>query len=121
MRVLVAVLALVVCSFAASAQTTQDHSVGHDNNAQFKKHDLDVGKWVKRLENPDRDVIKHRDGVIAALNLKPGQHVADVGAGTGAYMAGVAAVVGETGRYLGVDISPGFVVHMRDRGGKGRS
>ena len=71
MRVFTAVLALFLCATIAGAQTSHDHSVGHDNNAGFRQQDVDIRKWLKRLENPERDVIKHRDGVIAALKLSP--------------------------------------------------
>lgn len=107
-------LVCLACAGPVTAQTTHTH----DNNTQFRSADVDIEKWVKRLENPKRDVIAHRAGVIAALNLTPGQSIADVGAGTGAYMEGIARIVGEAGRYYGVDISPAFVGHMRDRAAK---
>jgi ubiquinone/menaquinone biosynthesis C-methylase UbiE len=111
MRTAAALLLTLLWTSVAIAQNGH----GHDNNAQFRAPDVDVGKWVERLENPNRDVIAHRDGVIAALGLKPGQHVADVGAGTGPYMAGIARIVGAEGHYYGVDIAPAFIAHMRDR------
>lgn len=108
-----AVLLVLAFAWTAPAAAQTDHS--HDNNSQFRSADVDIQKWLKRLENPNRDVIAHRAGVIAALGLKPGQSVADVGAGTGAYMEGIAQILGDTGRYYGVDISPAFIGHMRDR------
>lgn len=91
------------------------HGHNHDHNAQFRALDLDVEMWRKRLENPDRDVIAHRDGVVSALRLKPGMAVADVGAGTGPYMEAIASAVGSDGHYFGVDIAPGFVAYMREK------
>ncbi len=111
MRITVALLFALFWAIPAVAQT--GHS--HDNNTQFQGTGVDVEQWIKRLENPERDVIAHRDGVIAALGLRPGQHVADVGAGTGAYMEAVSRAIGVNGRYYGVDISAAFVGHMRDR------
>lgn len=93
------------------AQGHQDHQ---DNNAPFKQDDLDVSLWQKRFEDPERDVIKHRAAIVAALNLKPGQFVADIGAGTGAYLKAVAAEIGPQGHYFGLDIAPNFCNHMRD-------
>lgn len=55
--------------------------------------------------------------MLAALGFRPGQSVADVGAGTGAYMEGVSKLVGETGRYFAGDIAPGFLAFMRERAG----
>lgn len=100
---------------AAAAQTDHSQSSNHDHNAQFQKSQIDVEMWLQRLENPKRDVIAHRAKVIEALGIQQGQHVADVGAGTGAYMVPIARMVGENGRYFGVDIAPSFVGYMRDR------
>ena len=107
MRLFALLLAALLLAGPAVAQ--------RDNNVHFRASDLDVQEWIKRLENPTRDVIAHRAGVIAALGLKPGQHVADVGAGTGPYMEGIARAVGPGGHYYGVDIAPGFIFHMRNR------
>lgn len=115
MKLVAALFVVLLWGTAAQAQTDHTHGSSHDHNAQFQKPDLDVEMWLGRLENPERDVIVHRDAVIAALGARPGQHIADIGAGTGAYMAGIAAIVGDTGRYLGVDIAPALVGYMRDR------
>lgn len=115
------IAALILFGFlvtAAAAQTTHSNVNTNEQNAQFETADLDVGMWLGRLEDPDRDVIKHRDSVLAALRFKAGQHVADIGAGTGAYMEGISRIVGENGRYYGVDIAPAFAGYMRDRAAK---
>lgn len=109
MKAVALVLSALVWAAPAFAQSV------HDHNAQFRAHDLDVEAWVKRLENPERDVIAHLDGVVTALHLAPGMAVADIGAGTGPYMEPVARAVGPQGRYFGVDIAPGFLAHMRAR------
>jgi ubiquinone/menaquinone biosynthesis C-methylase UbiE len=67
------------------------------------------------LEDPARGVIANRDAIVAALVLKPGLVVADIGAGTGAFMEQIARGVGPTGRYIGVDIDREYVGLMRDR------
>lgn len=115
MKPVAALFIAVLWVSVAQAQTDHSHGTTHDHNAQFQKADLDVEMWLGRLENPDRDVIVHRDAVIAALGLERGQHIADIGAGTGAYMTGIARIVGATGRYYGVDIAPALVGFMRDR------
>lgn len=115
MKLIVALVFAVLWIGTAAAQTDHSQSSNRDHNAQFQKTQIDVEMWLQRLENPKRDVIAHRDKVIEALRLQQGQHVADVGAGTGAYMAAIARMVGENGRYYGVDIAPAFVGYMRDR------
>ena len=44
--------------------------------------------------------------VLAALELAPGQRVADVGAGTGYFTAGLAEAVGPRGRVVATDVDP---------------
>lgn len=52
---------------------------------------------------------------MAALRLQPGQKIADVGAGTGAYLAPLARAVGPDGKLFAVDIAPAFIVYMVER------
>ena len=58
------------------------------------------------LERPERKREEKPDRLIAALDLKPGQVVADLGAGTGYFTRRMARQVGETGVVYGVDIQP---------------
>lgn len=106
---------LALVSAAPPAMAAQPVSHGVEMNAKWGAEDVDVADWVRRFEDPKRDVIAHRDAVVAALKLQKGQAVADVGAGTGAYLAALSAAVGPTGRVVGVDIAPAFVAHMAAR------
>jgi ubiquinone/menaquinone biosynthesis C-methylase UbiE len=56
------------------------------------------------LERPEREEEEEPKKVIEALELKPGQVVADVGVGTGYFAFRMAPLVGEKGKILGVDI-----------------
>lgn len=107
--------ALIACAPAG-------HEAGHktdvDLNKKFLDPDLDVPKWVERFESEERDVFANRNAIVAALNIRPGMAVADVGAGTGAFMPLIAGAVGAEGRYYAVDISPKFIEHLRNRAGK---
>jgi predicted methyltransferase len=67
------------------------------------------------LERERREVIAHRDEIVAALELEPGTIVADVGAGTGAFLAPLSQVIGEQGKLYAVDIVPAFLTHLRER------
>lgn len=84
-------------------------------NAVWTAPTLDVARWEQQFESPARDVIVNRAAIVAAAGLKAGDRVADVGAGTGAYLAALSAAVGRQGHVLAVDISPGFVMHMSQR------
>lgn len=82
-------------------------------NDPYLSPDLAVGEWVQRLEGESREVFVHRHKVAAALDLRPGQAVADVGAGTGLYVPFLASRVGSTGKVYAVDISAPFIEHIR--------
>jgi len=58
------------------------------------------------LERPDRIAQEKPDQLVEALRIKPGQVVADIGAGTGYLSRRIAAKVGLQGRVLAVDIQP---------------
>ena len=74
-----------------------------------------VETWTDTLERERREVIAHRDEIVAALELAPGMILADVGAGTGAFLAPLSRGVGEAGRVYAVDIVPAFLEHLRER------
>jgi demethylmenaquinone methyltransferase/2-methoxy-6-polyprenyl-1,4-benzoquinol methylase len=56
-----------------------------------------------------------RMAALQALALQPGEHVLELGFGTGAALVAMAGAVGQTGRVWGVDISPGMVRVARRR------
>jgi len=55
------------------------------------------------------------DHVLATADLRPGEHVLDVAAGTGAITLAAAAAVGPTGRVLATDLSPKMVDDLGGR------
>jgi predicted methyltransferase len=61
-------------------------------------------EWIKRLERPSRIPGLRIDDVIAALQLKPGMVVADIGAGSGAFTIPFARAVAPSGTAFAVDI-----------------
>jgi predicted methyltransferase len=63
-------------------------------------------EWITRLERPDRIPGLRIPDVIAALGLKPGMVIADIGAGTGAFTIPFAEAVAPSGKALAVDIWP---------------
>src|SRR5881394_1041014 len=56
------------------------------------------------LERPEREREEKPDLLLQALKLKPGEVVADIGAGTGYYSWRLARLVGEKGLVYAVDI-----------------
>jgi predicted methyltransferase len=63
-------------------------------------------EWIKRLERPSRIPGLKLNEVIAALQLKPGDVVADIGAGSGAFTIAFAKAVAPSGTAFAVDIWP---------------
>jgi predicted methyltransferase len=61
------------------------------------------------LERPERMEEERPDLVLAALELKPGMTVADIGAGSGYYSWRMAERVGAPGTIYAVDIQPEMV------------
>jgi ubiquinone/menaquinone biosynthesis C-methylase UbiE len=76
-------------------------------NEQYR--DPDYSRWQRSLETEGREVYEKRLAIVDAVALKPGQTVADVGAGTGLFTRLFAAQVGPQGRVYAVDIARAFV------------
>jgi ubiquinone/menaquinone biosynthesis C-methylase UbiE len=72
-------------------------------------------EWVKTLDSPQRISGMRIDEVVAKLRLRPGQTVADIGAGTGAFDAALASAVGSQGTVYAVDIDKGLLEHISER------
>lgn len=75
----------------------------------------DAKDWIKSLENPDRLARLELDRRLAPLELKPGQIVADIGAGTGVFSRAIAKAVGPTGKVFAEDIQQGLVDFIAKR------
>ena len=61
------------------------------------------------LERPERESEEAPSKAIQALQVRPGQVVADIGAGSGYYTVRLAREVGATGKVYGTDIQPGML------------
>ncbi len=67
------------------------------------------------LERPEREAEEAPTTAIKALELRPGQTVADIGAGSGYYTVRMANAVGPTGKVYATDIQPGMLDILRRR------
>jgi ubiquinone/menaquinone biosynthesis C-methylase UbiE len=71
--------------------------------------------WIARLERPDRVATLKTAEVISKLGLKPGDVVADVGAGAGVFSWPLARAVEPKGTVYAVEVDKGFLTHIERR------
>jgi ubiquinone/menaquinone biosynthesis C-methylase UbiE len=71
--------------------------------------------WTARLERPERIAGLKIDYIIASLGLKPGQNVADIGAGPGILSVPMAKAVGPGGKVYAVEIDKDYFPHITKR------
>ena len=75
----------------------------------------DSGARIAALENPQRDAEQKPAEVIAALALRNGETIADIGAGSGYFAFRFARPIGNSGRVYAVDVDPDMILHMNRR------
>ncbi len=86
------------------------HGHGHGDGEEGA-----LDRWLPRLEDPARASWQKPDHVAQLLGLAPGMAVADLGAGTGYFLAALAAAVGADGRVVGLDVDQELVDYMSER------
>jgi len=99
----------------ASQASVDEAPVREGLNDRFLAEDMSVDQYVQMFELESREIAAKRSDLMAAMNLQPGDDVADVGAGTGLFLAPMSQAVGAPGTVYAVDISTGFVEHLRER------
>jgi ubiquinone/menaquinone biosynthesis C-methylase UbiE len=101
--------AIVLCAGGqVAAQAPKDQ---HD---MHRLHG-DPAAYMAALDDPKRDAYQKPHEVIEALQLRSGEVVADIGAGSGYFSLRLAHHVGPTGRVYAVDISPDMIRRMNER------
>jgi ubiquinone/menaquinone biosynthesis C-methylase UbiE len=71
--------------------------------------------WTKTLESHDRIANLKMDEIVARLGLKPGNNVADIGAGSGLFEVPLAKAVSPGGKVYAVDIDAGFFPEIKKK------
>ncbi len=95
------------------------HAHGHQHAAGEMPHRFENAEaWSKVFDEPARDAWQKPDEVVTLLALTPGSTVADLGAGTGYFMARLSRAVGPTGKVLGLDVEADMVRFMTERATK---
>lgn len=84
-------------------------------NDEFLVEGVNVQEWFQKFENESREIAAQKDGIVAAMQLKKGQDIADVGSGTGLFLKPLSDAVGVGGRVYALDIAPTFVDALKKR------
>lgn len=120
-RCLLRILGVGVCLMFPALQAASPPAPVPDPLYEFRPGTPDgLGKWflgreiahymshqgAEWLERPEREEEEKTSRVLPALGLKPGDRVADVGAGSGYFSWRMAKVVGPTGTVFANDIQP---------------
>ncbi|MFO0891917.1 MAG: methyltransferase domain-containing protein [Isosphaeraceae bacterium] len=107
-----------LCPYLAAQHEPGAHGVAKhpaEMNKKFADPQMNIEGFVKRFESGPREVYVRRDEIARAVNLRPSESVADIGAGTGLFVRLFAERVGPGGTVYAVDISPAFLRHIERR------
>ncbi|HKS57966.1 MAG TPA: methyltransferase domain-containing protein [Steroidobacteraceae bacterium] len=121
-----AALIVLLALCAPAAHTEQlgqryEHRAAHDADGIGKFY---LGREIAQvmgpggilwLERTERETQEQPELVIDALEIKPGQTIADLGAGSGYYSFRIAPLVGPTGKVLAIDIEPAMLDAIAQR------
>ena len=89
-------------------------AVKRDEHQMHRLHS-DPKAYIGALEDPKRDAYQKPHEVVHALGIKPGEVIADIGAGSGYFTFHLARHVGDKGKVYAVDVSPEMVLHVNRR------
>jgi precorrin-6B methylase 2 len=118
------ILHVVLFWFAGSAQLLAQDAYS------YKKSDPDgTGKWylgreiahvmshygIGWLERTEREEEERTTLLLKNMGLKPGEVVADIGAGSGYHVVRMAPLVGSKGRVVAVDIQQEMLDYIQER------
>ncbi len=87
----------------------------HPNHGDHKHAFADPAERAKKWNDPERDKWQHPEEIVAALALKPGATVAEIGAGTGYMVAHLSKAVGKGGTVIAIDASAAMVEYLTKR------
>lgn len=99
---------LLLAAWALVGQSQATHPISGRRIAGVMGHE--GAAWLDRQEREQEEAPTK---AVAALKLKPGQVVADIGAGSGYYSLLLAPAVGPTGKVYATDIQPEMLALIR--------
>ncbi|MEI7619094.1 MAG: methyltransferase domain-containing protein [Actinomycetota bacterium] len=72
-------------------------------------------QWVQQQALFDRQLVHFGNAALGALRAQPGEHILDIGCGTGTTTLAIAESVGPTGWVIGADISAPMIAASSER------
>jgi ubiquinone/menaquinone biosynthesis C-methylase UbiE len=115
-RVAAAVVLALMLAAGTHAAPAPTAAPAHAPFEATSRHPFDdVKQWVSVFDDPARDAWQKPQELVAALGLRPGMTVADLGAGTGYFSRYLSRAVGDTGTVFAIDTEPNLVAHLRER------
>ena len=110
MKLVLSALAVLILPVTVLAQD----AAKRDLQQMHQLHN-DPKSYIGALEDPKRDAYQKPHEVLTALNLKPGEVIADIGAGSGYFTFRLSHFVGDKGKVYAVDVSPDMILHINRR------
>jgi arsenite methyltransferase len=107
------VISLIALALLPATLSAQD-DVKRDAHEMHRLH-TDPKAYIGMLDDPQRDAYQKPHEVLAALNLKPGEVIADIGAGSGYFTFRLAHHVSAKGKIYAVDVSSDMIRHINRR------
>ncbi len=105
---------IVFCLLLIPATISAQDALKRDQHQMQHLHS-DPQSYIGALEDPKRDAYQKPQEVMMALGLKPGEVIADIGAGSGYFTFRLALHVGDKGKVYAVDVSPDMILHINRR------
>lgn len=106
-------ISLIAVTLLPASLSGQD-DVKRDTHEMHRLHN-DPKAYIGALEDPKRDAYQKPHEVLTALKLKPGEAIADIGAGSGYFTFRLANHVGAKGKVYAVDVNPDMIRHINRR------
>jgi arsenite methyltransferase len=106
-------ISLIAVALLPATLSGQD-DVKRDGHEMHRLH-TDPKAYIGMLDDPKRDAYQRPHEVLVALNLKPGEVIADIGAGSGYFTFRIAHHVGTKGKVFAVDVSPDMIRYVNRR------
>jgi len=103
---------ILLLSFAAAATLSAQNP---KTMAEMHALHTNPDAYIKALEDPERDKYQKPHEVMTALDVKDGEIIADIGAGSGYFSLRLARHVGTTGHVYAVDVSPDMTRFLNER------